>query len=174
MVCVEVCLSRRKTKSACRTLDASVYSFYDFIVASKNALKLQIKSFIILGALLQSVYRVGGAISASLRPGNTVPFKMSQRWQHCEQFDQLEIWPSDLPFQRRTCYRSTKRWVTSKFTNWCFNGGWRITDTCLFNMAQELHKNALSILVGMLMLWNLSLVTFVLATHRLCNAKQTL
>ena len=30
-------------------------------------------------------------------------------WQHCVRFDRPEIWTSDLPLQKQTCYRSTNR-----------------------------------------------------------------
>ena len=32
---------------------------------------------------------------------------VASRWQHCVRFDRPEIWTSDLPLQRRTCYHST-------------------------------------------------------------------
>ena len=67
----------------------------------------QIKSFVKLAVIRRSVYRVGGAISASLRLWETQLYlKMSQRWRMCP------IWLSrDLnlrpPAPRRKRYHST-------------------------------------------------------------------
>ena len=48
---------------------------------------------------------LAGLISASLRPGNTAPFRrnvaaVARRWQHCVRFDRPEIWTSDLPLAK--------------------------------------------------------------------------
>ena len=41
---------------------------------------------------------------------------VGDRWQHCVRFDRSEIWTLDHSLQRRTRYRSTKKWNWNLWT----------------------------------------------------------
>ena len=58
--------------------------------------KIQIKSFIILAVLGQSVQRVGGAYLCVIAPKQHTFFRknvaaVASRWQHCVRFDEPRI-----------------------------------------------------------------------------------
>ena len=57
-----------------------------------------------------------GPIIRVIAPGqhSSIWWNVESRWQHCVRFDRPEIWTSDLPFQRRTRYRSTNLPVSSR------------------------------------------------------------
>ena len=81
-------------------------------LSQSEQLLSQIKSFITLAVLRQSVQRVDGAYLRVIERGKHSSFRrnaaaVTSRWQLCVRFNRPEIWTLDLSLQKQTRYRST-------------------------------------------------------------------